>query len=55
MSLNQNYEELKKENEGLKMLIDAQEQYNISRRNCLQIHGVPEMQGEKTYFHKPIR
>ena len=45
MSLNQNYEELKKENEVLKMLIDAQDQY--SRRNCLQIHGVPETQGEK--------
>ena len=45
-TLNTNYQELKKENESLKLLIDAQEQY--SRRNCILIHGIPENDRENT-------
>lgn len=41
-----NYDELKKENESLKLIIDAQEQY--SRRNCILIHGIAETQDEDT-------
>ena len=44
--LTQTCVELKKDNESLKMLIDAQEQY--SRRNCLLIHGVAETPRENT-------
>lgn len=35
---------LQSENKDLRFLLDDQEQY--SRRNCLEIHGVPEMRGE---------
>lgn len=35
---------LRDENSNLKLMLDEQEQY--SRRNCIEIHGLPENQGE---------
>lgn len=37
---------LQEENEALKLKLDEQEQY--SRRNCVEIHGIPETPGENT-------
>ena len=53
IQLSQNYEELKKDNENRKLIIDAQEQY--SRRNCLLIQLARYNDRNDVFLYKNLK